>query len=393
MKKIIIYIILVILSATSTVLLPLSTISSAVETANCDEDYRKSIQAFLNENEVPPFFDPCVASCTTGQEVVSTNTTIKNTENATIIYNYLTSTPFTTNNNKPLTPAQAAGIIGNMYVESGGLNPSSIEDTRRADKGHGLVQWTFGRWTNLSNFAAQQAKPWDDINVQLAYLKTELEGSEQAVLKDAEFASATDPSVAAQRFRVVFERADPLKAHDDKRILAAAAVYAMFGGSANTCSTTASAVAGDFVQTAINFALETPATEGKTSKADARDTYQVAKEKFNPSVDWTDCGGYIATALYASGVDTNYPTVGVSTQLAYVKSNTAKYIVMTKPKLTDLQPGDILYISGHTTIYTGKEKYPMVDASLNGRVPSVRSSSALQWMLSQNEIELARIVK
>ena len=61
--------------------------------------------------------------------------------------------------------------------------------------------------------------------------------------------------------------------------------------------------------------------------------------------------------------------------------------------MSDLQPGDILYVSGHTTLYTGDAQYPMVDASLGQRVPSVRPLSALQWMLSQSDITSARIVK
>jgi cell wall-associated NlpC family hydrolase len=391
MKKVLIYILVVLITATSTVLLPLTTLTSAQEAPGCDEKSRAALQEFYSDNNIP-FFEPCETTCTTGQQTITPSTTMENSENITTIYNYLTSTPLSSNGGKPLSPAQAAGIMGNMSAESS-FNPSSIEATSRAQKGHGLVQWTFGRWTALSNFATQQNKAWDDINVQLAFLKTELEGAEKGIITDTEFASTTDPSAAALRFRVVFERADPNLAHDDKRLTAAAAVYAMFGGVASSCSATGAVVAGNFVETAINFALTEPATEGKVTKADARDTYQKAKEEFNPSVDWTDCGGYVSTALQASGVDVNYPKVNVSTQLAYVKNNPDKYTVITKPSMSDLQPGDILYISGHTTIYTGKDKYPMVDASLGGRVPSVRNSGALQWMLSQSEIQLARLVK
>lgn len=361
-----------------------STKVSAVDNTSCNKD-------FYSANDIL-FYDPCDTSCSTGQ--VSVNTTIEITQTDTIktIYAYLTSTPLSTNGNKPLTPAQAAGVMGNFYAESS-FNPSAIEATSRAEKGHGLAQWTFGRWTNLSNFAAQQAKPWDDVNVQLGFLKTELESSEKAVFSDSEFTTTTDPSSAAMRWRIVFERADPTVAHDDKRQGAAVAIYNIFGGSSSVCASSAGVVQGDFIKTAINFALTSPATDGTVSKTQARDTYQTAKDQYNPSVDWTDCGGYIATALFASGADKNYPNVSVAAQLAYVQSHPDKYSMNQHPILSDLQPGDILYVSGHTTLYTGDATYPMVDASLGQRVPSVRPLAALQWMLSQSDITSARLVK
>jgi hypothetical protein len=356
--------------------------AQSVSPTRCD-------RKFYSENDIL-YYNPCDSStsCTTGQVSVSSNATISNIDAVKTIYTYLTTTPISSNGNKPLTPAQAAGVMGNMDAESG-FNPSAIEDTSRADKGHGLVQWTFGRWTNLSNFATQQGKPWDDINIQLAFLKSELEGPEQAVLQDSEFASTTDPSIAAQRWRIVFERADPAQAHDEKRIGSAIAIYTLFGGTAASCQAAGAAVAGDFVKTAINFALTAPATGSDQATA----AYQQAVKQYNPSVDLTDCGGFIATSLFASGVDMNYPNVGVSAQLAYVQSHPEKYIVNPHPTLNDLQPGDILYISGHTTLYTGASPYPMVDASLGDRVPSVRPTAALQWMLSQPEITSARLIK
>jgi len=358
---------------------------SAEDAATCDE-------AFYSANDIL-FYNPCdTTTCSTDQVSVSTTLEITQTDTIKTIYTYLTTTPLSTNGGKPLSAAQAAGVMGNFYAESS-FNPSAIEDTSRAEKGHGLAQWTFGRWTNLSNFASQQGKAWDDVNVQLGFLKTELEGPEQAVFSDSEFTTTADPSSAAMRWRIVFERADPDVAHDDKRQGAAVAIYNMFGGASSTCTSMASAVQGDFIKTAINYALTSPAADGTIAKSEARDTYQVAKEQFNPTVDWTDCGGFIATALYASGVDKSYPSVSVAAQWNYVQGATDKYSINRHPVLSDLQPGDILYISGHTTLYTGDSTYPMVDASLGQRVPSVRPLSALQWMLSQPDITSARLVK
>lgn len=350
---------------------------------------------FYSQNNIL-FSDPDAVDCGVGTTTASTDTTsvvVTKTGTTDTIYTFLTETALSTNNNKPLSAAQAAGIMGNMSAESS-LNPSSIESTSRADKGHGLVQWTFGRWTNLQNFASQKGTAWDNVTTQLEFLKTELEGSEKRLFSDSEFTSATEPSIAAMRFRVVFERADPTVAHDDKREGAAIAFYKLYGGT-NTdanCTSGNGIVAGDLVKTAIGFALTSPAKNGAVNKEDARDTYQVAKLQYNPSVSWTDCGGFIATAMYASGVDKNFPNVSTDAQTAYVRSHPEKYIINEHPVLGDLQPGDILYVSGHVTMYTGQEGYPSVDASLGERVPSVRESSSATWMITNGAIS-ARVIK
>lgn len=342
------------------------------------------------------WFNPCGSTCDIGSVEIQADTTdLGDIEIIKKIYADLTTAPIKENNNKPLNAAQAAGVMGNFKVESG-FDPSAIEVTPRADKGHGLAQWTFGRWTNLSNFASEQEKPWDDLQVQLDFLNKELNNEEKAVLKDSEFASSTDPAVTAMRWRIVFERADPNLAHDDKRTAAAAAIYKLFGGVGAACEAGSSVVAGNIVQTALNLALQKPATVGMSQKSDARNTYQEIKEKINPGPSWSDCGAFVATVMISSGVDKDYPLSGVSpNQMPYARTLSNKYLTIQNPTLEELVPGDILYMDGgstaHTAIYTGEAKYPMVDASLNQRVPSVRTMESLIWMLDQPNSMLARV--
>lgn len=371
-----------------------SPVSAKPTAAECDnKEYLQSIDEYYRLQNIN-IYDACSQDkCTPGNSTLASTVTIEKTPDVTQIYTYLTTTPLTTNGNKPLNAVQAAGIMGNFYVESAGFNPSAIEDTTRTQKGHGLAQWTFGRWTNLSNHAASLGKPWDTIDVQLDFLKVELEGTEKTVLNDEDFKTTTDPSVAAVRWRIVFERADPDLAHDDRRIGAAVSVYNLFGGSSANCGLTSGVVANDFLKTAKNFALTSPVTNGTINESDARDTYRAAKKQYNPEADWTDCGGYVAVSIIASGVDPNYPKLTVSKQAAYVRDNTDKYLIKENPTLADLTPGDILFVSGHTTIFTGDTQYPMLDASLTQRVPAVRPSNALQWMLSQPDIMAASLIK
>lgn len=76
---------------------------------------------------------------------------------------------------KGLDNAQIAGIMGNIYAESG-FDPGSIEDTTSPMVGHGLCQWTAGRWTDLRNYALSVDRSWTDVAVQLDLLWYEYAG-------------------------------------------------------------------------------------------------------------------------------------------------------------------------------------------------------------------------
>ena len=354
-------------------------------------------EGFYSSNNIL-FFNPEATECGPRQSLATSSVDIEQTDTIDRIYEFLTTEALSTNGNKPLTPEQASGVMGNMYAESR-FDPGAIEVTTRADKGHGLVQWTFGRWDNLQAYANARNASWENVDIQLGFLKQELEGPEQRILTDDQFAGANEPAIAAMRFRIIFERADPTVAHDDVREGAAIAIYNLYGGGeASGCITGSGIVAGNLVKTAINFALPTPAEEGTNRKEDAAKTYQDAKEKYNPGPHWTDCGGFIATVMYATGVDKDYVSVGVQGQIEYVRSKPSKYLIIENPTVGTLQPGDILFTEGHTTMYTGMEKYPSVDASYynpstgqGGRVPSVRDSFSAQWMID-NGAFVARVI-
>lgn len=103
-------------------------------------------------------------SSANGQQAGSGNTStgsgnaqVTESDNASIIWNFLIANGF--------TQYQAAGILGNWWVESH-LNPAAVEPN---GIGHGLGQWFFVRWTNLSNYAAQKGQPWSSLNLQLEF--------------------------------------------------------------------------------------------------------------------------------------------------------------------------------------------------------------------------------
>jgi hypothetical protein len=81
--------------------------------------------------------------------------------------------------------------MGNLQAESG-FNPGIEEKgVTRKDKGYGLAQWTFGRRTNLENYAAAAGKPASDLGVQLEFLWFELNDAYKANTLDVILASSS----------------------------------------------------------------------------------------------------------------------------------------------------------------------------------------------------------
>lgn len=362
-----------------------------------------------------PNFVECATSDTSGAAANSTTKSVKITDTPTL------KTIFTSLIAGGMSSVQASAVMGNMYWESG-FNPDKHEIGN--DIGYGLVQWSFGRRTNLEHYTTTKGVPTSDLATQIAYIFVEYNGSYKQQLAGTAFATGTDIPKATEAWMRIYEAPGLTPANDParlntERIPAALQVYSFYSslgpasavGSVTTtdCGSGNGVVAGSIVQTALNLALQSPAnsynypesspTGPGTDKADARDTYQVAKPTYNPGAAWSDCGGFIATVMRSSGADPNYALLGVGSQVAYVKSHPEKYTIITNPTVSDLQPGDILLSQsvGHTIMYVGPTvingvTYTDVDASLGQRVPSVRNSGSHLWMLSNGAI-IARFKK
>lgn len=99
-----------------------------------------------------------------------------------------------------LTPAQAAGVAGNIQEESG-FSTTSYNPNENA---HGLENWEGRRWTLLQNYSAKNNLAPTSIYAQLGYLNSELQGPYKNVLADLR--NATSPSQAAYIFDTEDER-------------------------------------------------------------------------------------------------------------------------------------------------------------------------------------------
>ncbi|MEU7634437.1 phage tail tip lysozyme, partial [Nocardia sp. NPDC049220] len=100
------------------------------------------------------------------------------------------------------TPAQAAGILGNMQVESG-FNTAAYNSGEGAI---GLCQWEGGRRRQLEQFAAARGKPVTDWQVQVDFMAHELAGSESGAYRYIK--AAQTPAAAAAAFDQYYERSD-----------------------------------------------------------------------------------------------------------------------------------------------------------------------------------------
>lgn len=89
------------------------------------------------------------------------------------------------------SPPQAAALAGHMLQESGG-NPAAVNSKEGAN---GLLQWRLDRWDNLQSFAKERGKSPTDPDVQLDFVRKELEGPEKKA--GSAFLAAPDVATAS----------------------------------------------------------------------------------------------------------------------------------------------------------------------------------------------------
>lgn len=115
-----------------------------------------------------------------------------------------------------LTKEQAAGIAGNLYVESGGFNLEA-----HGDKGtsYGLAQWHNERKEALFNKTGTSESNPPNLEQQLDYLIYELNNSEKRALLALKNTSTVKDSalVFAQKFERPAKGADGYPLHFDRR--------------------------------------------------------------------------------------------------------------------------------------------------------------------------------
>lgn len=340
-------------------------------------------RGFYSSNDIL-YYSECATTCSTASSESYTDSS----DNAEAIFKYLTSTSFSSLNNQPMNAAQAAGFLGNFFVESG-YDPAIIQKNKDgpqkydkdraydADVGgyaFGIAQWDTERRVALLKYADEQKKEWQDMSVQLEYLKKELEGSEKGIMTDSAFSGVTgdDYATATKRVTVVFERAgDP---NNEARLSAAKKAYDKFQNLAPTgvsssltdgqCSTGVGGGNGDITATAKSLSWSSAVSEGAKDHTVKQNIAEydtalkqtgVNKLGDSCSMGGNSCDAFVATVMRYSGVDPDFPCCGADNQGNYMKTHTDKYEeVSSNVKSTkEVEAGDILWREGHIKIYIG----------------------------------------
>ena len=154
-----------------------------------------------------------------------------NAGNSAVAYAYLIG--------QGLTPAQSAGVVGNLISESG-VQPNGAN----GDGGiaHGIAQWHPDRWGPLAAWAQGQGLDPNSLTGQLAMLWHELNTSETGAL--AGLRSTSTPSAAASSFAGLYERCAGCASGGGSVPGRIANALSVFSGSSTTGSTSAGSTAG-----------------------------------------------------------------------------------------------------------------------------------------------------
>lgn len=125
-----------------------------------------------------------------------------------------------------LTPAQAAGFVGNFAVETGNFkHMQELNPTVKGSRGGwGWAQWTGPRRRQFEKFAMERHLPLDSYEAQYGFLKYELLGPERAALERVK--QTSDPYAAALAVMQHYER--PGVPHASKRTEWAGQYMAMY---------------------------------------------------------------------------------------------------------------------------------------------------------------------
>ena len=85
---------------------------------------------------------------------------------------------------KGFSPHVAAGIVGNLIVESG-LNPKAYNGKDLGQVSAGMAQWGGGNFVRLQNFARNRNKHWQDLDTQIDFLLQSIDNDTMQGLQKA----------------------------------------------------------------------------------------------------------------------------------------------------------------------------------------------------------------
>jgi len=299
------------------------------------------------------------------------------------------------------TPMAAAAAIGNLDVESAGLNPERVQfdanynatstapdlpiDVIGDKYGYGFAQWTsLSRQQGLIDFANSRGTHSGDPETQWLYIMKEIHGSfpdliqrmnnagslqaasllwrenyeGPSVYNDAERQARGNITLNAynhsynhavhqyqqqvrqwERYQERLRHQHKMNSVEHKRkMLSETALNFVRPGPHN------------FHELDANYHTITRLRVNEFTSRFYRNAVNRVGAGAGASTNFTDCGVFVATVVRASGVDPHYPTITTSVQEEYVKNSPKWKIIENRGSATKIQEGDIFVTSGHTYI-------------------------------------------
>lgn len=306
---------------------------------------------------------------------------------------------------KALTDFQVAGIMGNMWAESGyqpqRINGSPSGDITPADvarginKAWGIVQWLPGSKMIDPTIAA--GKDPNDLQVQLDFLIGQLNGTDLDGQSGERLVETIDVGAATLEFETGFERHGGPPQGD--RVVEAQRILDLgFSGSGGVGGCNGGGGGGDIESTVIEYAWPTgdaaPQLELKPEYATATVAADEAGQYVGGPPDGVDCGAFVTRLLVNSGFEPAYNFGGVLADGAgNVSGGQAPWVRANWDRVTvsgtqDLKPGDVAIQSNlrHTFVFIGDVpgfNKQIASASLGERSPRAGGedplASNIEW--------------
>ena len=376
-------------------------------------------QSFYSNNNIL-FYNPDDNTCTAGSSTSSAS--LAGNSNAERIWNWLRQ-------QGGLTSEQAAGVMGNMSVETASTFSPTIQQIGSPWPlgGWGLVQWTnypdgsstgrrstvvttLDKQTGLGQYYdAKYSKPPTiadggrdpgvpvDINIRLLdfelnYIMQESQGrtvSKSVASQGFGTAGAGEWDTLKQQKTVEdatvfwhnnFEVSSQTPAEViSSRGEAAKRVFNSFSSTTSTATSCPNTItSGSFSSYVLAYAWpdyhkapylqKTAAYQAAITKAKSEGRYVGA--------DGIDCGGFITTLMVDSGFDPTYNNNGkggnTDAQLAWLQAHWQNLGNGSSINPANLQPGDVAMLPGHTFVYVGHIpgfNSVIASSSLNERAP------------------------
>ncbi len=304
-----------------------------------------------------------------------------------------------------LSDEQAAGVMSNIYFESG-FNPArhetallnrhqpgfKLDDNANISYGLGLIQWSFGRRIRLYNYIKET-----DPSL-LAYLN---DYETYGKVSGAEFLSRAGDSVTNHLIAIELQfLKDELtsssvynRIFQQTTVADAASFFSVYVEGCQSCRVDGSSYsqrvgqADDFFNTYNNSVIFTKTSSGcylQNSLATTVLSYAWPEWHAAPYVERTkdyaeavtkrinegryvggsvngvpgiDCGGFVTTLMQESGFEPEYNNSNgaTGTQEAWVNSHGWTRINNDGAfDTSSLQPGDVAFTDGHTYVYIGE---------------------------------------